>query len=312
MDYSSLIEGLALNNITPEISDFNNTDTSNLEEKYSVFDVNNFIQELKVNSQVSNKRFHDSSERFNSYDIAHTCIRSVLFRIFHYPLYDYSDSWLPVKLRTNLGTACHDFLQQSKMFTETEVYLRVPSKNISVKIDCLINNNVLVEIKSCNYADYDQIIKKNLPRTKDIYQAVLYKHLLENDLEESSKQDFTEEEIRKYNFPKHESYKIKTIQFIYICHELVCADTESIEQDIEFSKRLKKFLKSKNNKFWFIKTIELNLENFNIVNIENHVTDKLKELQKYHSVKQIPDMNNKYVDLKSCFFCLFKETCSRY
>jgi len=195
--------------------------------------------------------------------------------------------------------------------TEEEVYMRVPSLNISTKLDCLINDNVLVEIKSCNYADYAAIIKNNLPRTKDLYQAVLYRYLIQNHLEESRNQVLTEDEKKKYNLPKLDKYNIRTIQFIYICHELIAAETESIEQDIEFSKRLKKFLNSKNNKFWFIKELQLNLDNFDITNVEKMVVDKLSELKLHYDNKKIPDMSHKHVDPKSCFFCLFKEVCSK-
>ena len=200
MDFSSLIEGLELNNIGLLEDNIDNTKIGigNI-NNIITFSVSDFQKELKLNSQKNNKYFHNNTDRFNAYDIAHNCIRSVLFRTFKFPLKDYSDSWLPVKLRTDLGNACHTFIQSSKIFTEQEVYLRVPSLNISTKIDCLINNNVLVEIKSCNYTDYSAIIKNNLPRTKDLYQAVLYKHLLENYLDESASQVLTPDEIKKYN-----------------------------------------------------------------------------------------------------------------
>ena len=313
MDFSSLIEGLELNNIGfSEDVIYNTKNDIGDVDNITTFSVSDFQKELKLNSQKNNKHFHNNTDRFNAYDIAHNCIRSVLFRTFKFPLKDYSDSWLPVKLRTDLGNACHTFIQSSKIFTEQEVYLRVPSLNISTKIDCLINNNVLVEIKSCNYTDYSAIIKNNLPRTKDLYQAVLYKHLLENYLNESSSQVLTSDEIKKYNLPKLKEYDIKVLQFIYVCHELISAEANTIEQDIEFSKRLKKFMNSKNNKFWFIKEIQLDLENFNIEKIENHVVDKLKELKIYYDSKKIPDLNNKYVDPKACFFCLFKEVCRQH
>ena len=313
MDFSSLIEGLELNNIGfSEDVIYNTKNDIGDVDNITTFSVSDFQKELKLNSQKNNKYFHNNTDRFNAYDIAHNCIRSVLFRTFKFPLKDYSDSWLPVKLRTDLGNACHTFIQSSKIFTEQEVYLRVPSLNISTKIDCLINNNVLVEIKSCNYTDYSAIIKNNLPRTKDLYQAVLYKHLLENYLDESSSQVLTSDEIKKYNLPKLKKYNIKVLQFIYVCHELISAEANTIEQDIEFSKRLKKFMNSKNNKFWFIKEIQLDLENFNIEKIENHVIDKLKELKMYYDNKKIPDLNNKYVDSKACFFCLFKEVCRQH
>lgn len=314
-DFSSLIEGLKLNNIeiTDTTSQLQNIEIDSdqpSELPLITFDVRDFQQELKSNSERNNKNFHSNSERFNAYDVAHNCIRSVLFRIFKYPLRSYSDSWLPVKLRTTLGNACHEFIQASKVFTEEEVYMRVPSLNISTKIDCLINDNVLVEIKSCNYTDYANIIKTNLPRTKDLYQAILYRYLLENHLEESMAQTLSDDEKRKYNLPKLKQYKIKVIQFIYICHELISAEADTIEQDLEFSKRLKKFLNSKNNKFWFIKDLQLNIENFDVTRIEQHVVDKLSELKKYNDEKKLPDMKHRHIDPKSCFFCLFKEVCS--
>lgn len=311
MDFSSLIDGLKINNVIDDENTVSSLTTTQPEQNdiITTFNVSDFKSELKSISDCKNKQNYFYSSRFNAYDVAHSCIRSVLFRLFKFPLKDYSDSWLPVKMRSHIGSACHEFIQSSKVFTETEVYLRVPSKNISTKIDCLINNNVLVEIKTCNYADYSNIIKLNLPRTKDLFQAILYRYLLENHLEESLSQQLSEDELKKYNIPKLNKYNIKVLQFIYVCHELVSAEAGTIEQDIEFSKRLRKFLNSRNNEFWFIKEIKLDLNNFNIEKIENYVKDKLKELNQYYFNKELPPIDNKFVDKKSCFFCLFKQIC---
>lgn len=274
---------------------------------YRKFAIDTFVKEMKDNSITSNKSRY-STTRFNAYDIASNCIRNVLFRIYKTPLNSYEDTWLPVKLRTTIGSACHDFLQSSKIFTEKEVYLRIPSKNISVKIDGLIDKNVLVEIKTCAYDDFDEIHRTNAPRIKDMYQAFLYRHLLENYLEESISQDVSD---KQYNIPKHEKYDIKAIQFIYICNELLSMHDTSIEDDVKFSREIKKKYSSKRNPFWFIKVITVeNLDNYS--SITNHLVDKLNSLNEFFNKNMMPNMQNKYVDKSGCFFCLYKDVCKKY
>ena len=179
MNYEDLIKGLELNNQSSIVPDIPVKEIPTHISEPVLFTVEDFKQNLKENSANSNKRFIATSERLNAYDIVHSCIRNPIFRLLGTPIHDYSDNWLPVKLRAAFGSACHDFLQtNSACFTETEVYLRIPSINMSVKIDCLTGTNILVEIKTCSYADYDKILKSGHARTEDFYQALLYRYLL--------------------------------------------------------------------------------------------------------------------------------------
>ena len=310
MLYDDLIKGLSLNSLSepaeevkkPEIGPTINN--SNLE----LFNVEEFKKHLKINSAKSNKNFIDNSERLNSYDIVHSCIRNPIFRLLGTPIHDYSDNWLPVKLRTTIGTACHEFLQNTyNSFTENEIYLRIPSLNISVKIDSLIGTNVLVEIKSCSYNDYAKILKSNHARTEDFYQALLYKYLLENHIQEAKSQQI---DLKKYTLPQYDSYDIETIQMIYVCHELFSSDYSSLDQAVNESKQLKSQLKSKYNYMWFVKVINYDLKSLNFNPHIEMIKDKIKEANLYLDAKQIPSLDHKYVDKGKCFFCLYKNHCS--
>lgn len=314
MLYEELIKGLELNNsksTTPnpiETEALTQSSFTPIQEEQQLFTVETFKQTLKINSAHSNKHFIDNSERLNAYDIVHSCIRNPIFRLLGTPIPDYSDNWLPVKLRSSFGTACHNFLQtNSTCFTEKEIYLRVPSINISVKIDCLTGLNTLVEIKTCSYSDYSKILKTNHARTEDFYQALLYRYLLEHHIDEAKNQDI---DLNKYNLPKHDKYTINTIQMIYVCHELFSSDYSSLDQAVQESKVLKQQLKSKYNTMWFIKAINYDVANSKFDHHVNMIKEKIDESNKFLQSKTIPPMNHKYVDVKKCFFCLYKTHCS--
>jgi hypothetical protein len=306
MLYNELNDGLILNSLTENNVEKKN-ETGNTPP--ALFSVENFKQDLKNKSSDSNLNFIEHSERLNAYDVVHSCIRTPIFRLLGTPLSDYSDNWLPVKLRSTFGTAFHEFLQNTyKDFTETEIYLRVPSLNISVKIDCLIGTDTLVEIKSCGYSDYAKILKSGRARSNDVNQALLYKYLLENYTQETKQQNV---DLKKYSVPAHDSYNIKTIQMIYACHELFSSDYNSLDQAISESKELKKQLNSKYNYMWFLKVINYDLTSDNFSSHVNIINDKIKEANSYLTNKTIPPLTHKYVDKTKCFFCLYKNPCSK-
>lgn len=310
MSYADLLQGLALNNLSDDIPIQVSSPPLQkpIETNVPLFTVENFKQNLKDKSAVSNKRFIDTSERLNAYDIVHSCIRTPIFRLLDTPIDNYSDNWLPVKLRTSFGSACHDFLQTtSSNFTETEVYLRIPSINMSVKIDCLTGLNTVVEIKTCSYADYGKILKSNNARVEDFYQALLYRYLLENYIDEAKQQDI---DLKKYNLPVHDKYDITTIQMIYVCHELFSSDYSSLDQAVAESKELKKQLNTKYNYMWFIKAINYDMTAADYSSHIEMLADKIKVSNEFIQSNTIPPLNHKYVDKKKCFFCLYKKNCS--
>jgi len=62
-------------------------------------------------------------------------------------------------MRSTIGTAIHDFVQSNtNQFTESEVSLKIPSIKFSGRLDNLIGPNILVEIKSCTYSDYEKLL----------------------------------------------------------------------------------------------------------------------------------------------------------
>lgn len=274
-----------------------------------LFTIDNFISQLKKHSHNSNKSYHNASVNINAYDIAKQCARVPYFRINNFPVEDYSSSWLPLSMRGVIGSACHDFLQSvDGVFSELEVCMKIPSMQISVRADGLINHDTVVEIKSCNYADYDKVLKTNTPRSADFFQAVFYKYLLENHLDEIKQQKPT----RNGTLPKRDKYDIRYIQMIYLCHELIASDSETISADIKFSKDLKKKLDSKKNRFWFLTSLTIDLTTFDIQPYIDYILEKYNTIKTSLDTKVMIPMDNKYIDSKECFFCVYKNICSQY
>jgi hypothetical protein len=270
------------------------------------FDTKAFQTELRNKSIKKNKSYQLYSENISGYDIASGCARSVFFRINNVPTNNYANRWLPVELRCTLGNACHDFLQDNcSTFTEQEVCLKVPSKRISCRLDCLINDDVLVEIKSCNYADLKNIIKTNKPRIKDWYQGALYKYLIENYLDEIKLQKPT----RGGTIPLLDKYDIKYLQFIYICHEVISADTNNMSEAVKFATNLRKLSNSKKNPFWFIQTMTTDLANIDMNIFEDIIKDKIEYILNALNTNNVPPLDGKYIDKGACFFCIHKTVC---
>lgn len=288
----------------------NSNPSSELEStKYPLFTVENFISQLKKQSHHSNKSYHNNSNNINAYDIASQCARVPYFRIKNFPVVDYSSSWLPLSMRGVIGNSVHDFVQSvDNIFTETEICLKVPSLQISVRADALINNDILVELKSCTYSDYDDILKKRAPRNSDFYQAVFYKYLLENHIDEIRNQIPT----RKGKLPKYDHYDIKYIQLIYLCHELISSDSSTLNEDIKFSKTLKRKLDSKKNPFWFLTTLTVDITKIDIKIYENYILEKYKVIKHSIDSNDIIPMDNKFIDTKGCFFCVYQNVCKQY
>jgi hypothetical protein len=178
---------------------------------------------------------------------------------------------------------------------------------MSVKIDCLTGLNTVVEIKTCSYADYAKILKSNNARVEDFYQALLYRYLLENYIDEAKQQDI---DLKKYNLPVHDKYDITTIQMIYVCHELFSSDYSSLDQAVAESKELKKQLNTKYNYMWFIKAINYDMTAADYSSHIAMLADKIKVSNEFIQSNTIPPLNHKYVDKKKCFFCLYKKNCS--
>ena len=265
-----------------------------------LFDVHKFQTELRKKVINKNKEYHLNSENISGYDIASGCSRSVFYRINNVPTQNWANRWLPVEFRSALGTATHNFIQDNYTgFTETEVTLKVPSKRVSARLDALINNNILVEIKSCAYKDFSDIIKKQKPRIKDFYQACLYKYLLENHLDEIKLQ----QPSRGGKLPVCDNYKIDHFQFIYVAQQLINGDTESMDEAVAFATNLGKLSNSKKDPFWFIRTLTLDLSTVNMSLYEDLIKDKMAHILHFLNSNIVPPIDSKFIDKQACFFC---------
>jgi hypothetical protein len=319
MSYENLLAGLYTNNIVSKPAEQPKNALQEIQTPLEVqpaapstplqlFTVETFKNNLKEKTAAKNKQYAEYSTNINAYDVF-SCIRIPFFRINSYPVPDYSSNYLPVELRCALGNACHEFIQAvPNTFTETELCLKVPNLKISVRLDAVINDNVLVEIKSCAYSDYDKILKSNSPRNKDFYQSVVYKYLIENYLDIIKKQ----KPSRNGSIPKLDKYNITHIQFIYVCHELIAAEAETFEESVKLAKDLKRQLNSQRNPFWFLKALTIDLTKINIDPYVSYISDKIATIYQFLDRDEIPPLDHKYIDKKDCYFCMYNKICGNY
>jgi len=275
---------------------------------FSPFNIDEFTKELYEKSAVKNQLYRELAQNINAYDLANNCIRDIVYKLLNTPVESFADKWLPVLLRSTLGNAIHNFIQDnSNQFTEREVSIKIPSKRVSVRLDNLIGPNILVEIKSLPYAEYEKVIKSCKPRIADFYQAVAYKYFLENFLEEAKNSG---EKTRTLP-PALDKYDIQTIQFIYVAHDVTATDVESFGEMLNRIKELKRMLKSKSNTFFFITTLVIDVTN-NIANpYITYIKNKLERINQYLDSGKIPPDNDEFIDTGKCFFCLYKKLCDQ-
>lgn len=276
----------------------------------ALFTVENFIRDLKRVSIENNRNIYDDSQYMNAYDVASNCIREIVFKLLKYPIKDYTHAWLPILLRSTIGKAVHDFIQSnSTVFTEQECSLKVPSIRVSGRVDCLINDNVLVEIKSCTYADYHKILTTQKPRIADFYQVLLYKYLLENHLPEIQSQP---RDTLRSDPPKLKKYNIDKVQFIYVAHNIFSQSVTSVNQALQYVSQLKKALKSRYNKFHFIAVLNIDLKSINMEEYLEYMLSKIRSVNMYLESNKLPGIDDHFVDTKKCYFCMFQNVCKEY
>lgn len=272
-----------------------------------LFDINTFVKDIKERSDKINKERSNKTVMVNSYAIAHDCIRQAFFSIMNYPARSYAAAYLPIQLKATLGNAVHDFIQsQSTAFTELEVSVKVPSIRTSTRMDALIHDDVIVEIKSCTFKDFETILRQRKPRTEDFMQTVLYKYLLENHLDECKSQT----NLRTQP-PSLDKYNIRYLQFIYCANDVLSSDASSVSEALKDVTHVKKILDSKHNQFYFINTITIDLTTCDITPHYNWVIGKLNAINGYINTNKIPPMSDPFVS-KNCFFCIYKDVCKTY
>lgn len=317
-DLNSLVDML-------KISDIDSNSTSNVQKvdelkdisfeitssdtcaNVTPFDIGLFSKELYNKSSEKNKIYRIMSNSITSYDLASNCIREVVFRLKNTPVESFADKWLPIMMRSVLGNAIHEFIQNnSSQFTEKEVSIKVPSLRFSGRIDCLIGSSILVEIKSCTYSDYMKIINSRQPRLSDFYQAVCYKYFLENYLHEIKNSDVQIRTVR----PALDKYYIKQIQFIYVAHDVTASDVESLDEILQRIKELKKLLNSRSNSFFFISSLVIDATEDVVLPYVNYIKDKLTRINYYLDNDIIPTKDDPYIDTSKCYFCLYSKLCS--
>ncbi|MFW6247160.1 MAG: hypothetical protein ACOC22_03260, partial [bacterium] len=260
----------------------------------------------KEKSEIKNEKYATNTSRISAYAIAQDCISSVVKKILNYPVQSYADKWLPLVMRATIGTAIHDTIQKnSNQFTETEVSVKVPSIRFSGRLDGLIGNNVLCEIKSCPYKDYEWIIKNQQPRKSDFYQLMVYKYVIENYLEESK----THNEETRTPPPKYDNYDFNTLQFIYVAHDMFSSDVDSFSEALAIVKRVKQMLNSRRNDMFFMTSVVLDTNCFDVAPYMKYIKEKIERINYYLDNNKIPPADDPYIDRKKCFFCLYKDNC---
>ena len=283
-------------------------DVSSTNDEHSFFDIQKFGQELyHISEKKNRKRAERSNQNITGYDICNNCIQQILFKLRNTPIENYADSWLPIFMRTEVGSAVHNFIQNNtKQFTETEVNLKIPSIGFYGKVDYMIGNNVLGEIKTCTYEDYKSVLRKQQPREKDFLQAYTYRYMMHNHLEEARSAEIYHNMGEK---PKLDNYNIDKIQFLYIAHDIISSQAETYAEMLECVKTVKKNLDSKRNPFFFITTIIVDLDEETIKKMDEFVSGKFEDIHHYMKTETDPEPNARYVNTKNCYFCPYKHIC---
>lgn len=271
------------------------------------FDLDLFVKELYQKTSKKNRENIEKQKYMSSYDVATSCIQNIVNKIRNVPVKSYANRWAPITLRGYIGTAIHDFIQENtNQFTENEISLKVPSIKFSGRIDDMIGNNVLVELKSLPYKEYCKIIKTKKPRINDFYQTLSYKYILENHLEEAKKDTETTRSPR----PIQDKYNIDHIQFVYVAHDILAHDIESLDEAVSIVDQVKKILKSKHNTFYFMTNLLLDLSQFDITDHMKYVKDKIERVNYYLDNNLEVRKDDEFIDNSKCFFCLFSDNCT--
>ena len=304
------------NSLLTQIKDESNTNessqTTNIKEQPPIdklFTVDSFVKHLAHNSHTKNKHYSTRQQRISGYDIASGCIKQVIYRLKKVPLQNYTDTWLPVMMRSTLGSGVHDFIQDNYPFTELEKSMKVNSINFSGRFDGCIGNHTIAEIKSLPYLGpkgYETVIKTQCARTADFYQNITYKYILENHLEEIKQHPRTD---LRTDPPAADKYDIKHIQFIYVAHDIFASDVDSIHEANAAITKFKRQLKTAKNKFAFITCITYDLTKINIDPYMTYVKEKIEDINNHLESNKTPTMDNKFINKESCFFCKYKRQC---
>lgn len=274
--------------------------------KNNFFDLEKFIQELNTQEEQKNKDRLFNQTYMSAYDVASSCICNILHKIRNTPIKNYANKWLPIVLRSYLGNAVHDFIQEnSEQFTEKEVSIKVPSIRFSGRTDCHISNNNICEIKSLPFLEYIKIIKNETPRTNDFYQVLTYKYILENYLEEAK----THKEKTRTQKPIQDKYNIDYLQFIYIAHDLLSSDVETLDEAIKTTKHVKKVLNSRHNTFYFMTSLIINLNHCQVADHLEYIDKKIKRVNYYIDNNLDVRSDDEFIDPSSCYFCLYSSIC---
>ena len=277
------------------------------------FDISVFEDELYNKSYEQNKvRLNYSHQNITGYDICSNCIQEVIFKLRNTPITQYADCWLPIFMRTEIGNATHKFIQSNtSQFTETELNLKVPSIRFYGKIDYAIGSSILGEIKSVPYNEYASIVKNQKPREKDFLQLMTYVYMIENYLDEILSED-TKVSKRNGLKPQLNQYDIKTIQFLYIAHDIISSnETESLTAARKRITELKRQVRSKNNQFFFISAVTLDINDEVKEPVFKYIKDKISDIHHYMNTNTNPDKDSRFVQANpnKCLFCLYNEIC---
>ncbi len=276
------------------------------------FNIADFQEEIRSMSEEKNKkRAQRPNQNITGYDIAHNCIQSILYKLRHTPVPSYADKWLPIHMRSSIGTGIHEFIQRNtQQFTEIEPNIVVPSIGFYGKIDGLIGDNVLVEIKSCPWSEYDKIIKKQMPRQKDYLQAMTYAYILTNHCQETQSSAALKRVYEGGVVPKLKKYNIEKIQFIYVAHDIFAQDLESIPEMLKSLAAIKKRVKTKYNPFFFISSIVNDLQDKEKTECFTWIDNKFKAIHEYQKTGNDVKPGDPYLDNSSCFFCQYSSICN--
>jgi hypothetical protein len=109
--------------------------------------------------------------------------------------------------------------------------------------------------------------------------------------------------------PKLSKYNVDKLQFLYIAHDIVSSQAETYAEMLECVKSVKKVLNSRQNPFFFITTVIVDLDEETCNKMDEFIKGKFEDIHHYLRTETNPDDTSRYVNKKNCYFCPYKSIC---
>ena len=99
---------------------------------------------------------------------------------------------------------------------------------------------------------------------------------------------------------------------MYIAHDIISSnETESLTDARKRITELKRQVRSKNNQFFFISAVTLDINDEVKEPVFKYIKDKISDIHHYMNTNTNPDKDSRFVQAnpRGCMFCLYNEIC---